>query len=386
MLPTVRRVLQFVLPVVFIAGAVAVVFAMSSLMTQAEEREAVVVPRAVSVVEAEPKTHRAMVLASGTVQASARVDVVPQVAGTITELAASLTPGRRLAKGELLARIDTRDYANAVDQAEAAVKAREVEVALEVERGKQARREAELLGKADPTPLALREPQLAAAEANLLSAQAQLANARLQLSRTRLVAPFDAVVSTESLEIGQYVAPGAPVATLLGTARYRVRLSVPVPAMRWIEPDAEAVVVQPLTDGSTLTVPARVDKLLGDLDAQTRTAGVLVAIDDPLSLAQDGVPILPGAYVDVTVLGREVPDLVQVPRGAVQEGSWVWIADSEDLLARRDLTIAFGDPDHVYASAGLEAGDRVVVSSLSLPVEGLPLEVTEVVAATAPQR
>jgi RND family efflux transporter MFP subunit len=274
-----------------------------------------------------------------------------------------------------------------VVQAEAGVKQAEVELAVEEGRVRQAAREWELLGEAAEAPLARREPQLAAAQARHAAAEAQLANARVALERTRLTAPWPAIVLSESLDVGQVVAPGVPVATLMGTERFRVRVSVPVHQIRLLDlPDdgetgPRAVVRQRLPDGTALEREGFLLRTLGELDPETRTAGVLVALDDPLDVPEGTLPILPGAYVEVAIDGRVTEGVVKVPRAAVTDGDAAWVAEAGDRLGRRELVVGWGDADHVYVLGGLSGGDRVVVSPMALPVPGMPLDVREAVAA-----
>ena len=82
--------------------------------------------------------------------------------------------------------------------------------------------------------LIFREPQLQAARASLKSAEAQLADARLALGRTRIAAPFDGVVRSKSVDVGQYVAPGQNLGALYDTDE--VEIVVPLT-------DAEAALV-----------------------------------------------------------------------------------------------------------------------------------------------
>ena len=338
-----RRALQIILPILFIAAGLGVLFALVSMSATADREVAPPAPLAVEIVEVQPDAHAAVVRATGTVQSATGINLVPQVAGRVVHIAKGLTPGSRFAKGDVIARIDARDYQANVTQAEANVTAAELDVALEEGRVKQAEREWTLLGKEASNPLATRGPQLQAARARLDAAKAALTTARLGLERTRLVAPFDAIVTAESLDVGQYVAPGAPVATLMGTDRFRVRVSIPVKDLTWLQmpdgdtPGSEAIVTQDLGNGDQLRAEGFVLRMLGELDAETRTAGVLVAIDDPLEQPEGNLPILPGAYVSVEVRGRTVPNITEVPRQAVVEGTTVWVADAEDRLLRRTV-------------------------------------------------
>ncbi len=381
-----ETILKWVLPVVFLGAGVAGVVALRSLTTVADQEEVTVPPTSVEVVTLTPVTKAASVTARGTVQASARVDLVAQVSGKVVEVASGLTPGRRFRKGDTIARIDPRDYENNVVLAEANLQTARVELQLEQGRGTQARREWELLGAEGSSPLALREPQAAAAQARVASAEASLATASLALERTRLVAPFDAIVVSESLDVGQVVAPGAPVAVLMGTEKFRVRVSVPVQDLRLLdlaeagETGPRAVVRQRLGDGTELSVEGYAVRTLGELDAETRSAGLIVAIDHPFEVPAGTQPILPGAYVEVTIEGREEAEVYAVPRLALVDGSAVWVAEADDTLGRREVTLAWSVSDVAYVRTGLQPGDRVVVSAMSLPVVGMPLAVTASVA------
>lgn len=382
-----KRFLQIALPVVFTVLGVLMFVAVNRLSATPDKVLEEAPPMAVEAVTLFPETQTSRIQASGTVQASTRIDVVPQVAGKVVATAPGLTPGLRLSKGDVLARLDDRDYVANVTQAEANVAAARLDLELEQGRGTQAAREWELLGQAPSGDLALRKPQLAAAKARLAAAEAALTTARANLERTRLVAPWDAIVLSESLDVGQYVAPGAPVAALMGTDRFRVRLAVPVRNLPFVHVPteegahgSEVVLHQNLGDGGTLETRGFVLRMLGELDAETRTAGVLVAVDDPLDVAEGTLPILPGAYVDADILGREIEGVYRVPRVAVVEGTKVWIADAENRLATRDITVAWGDPKAVYVTDGLQPGDRVITTPLSLPVVGMALDVRQSVA------
>jgi RND family efflux transporter MFP subunit len=380
------RKLQIGLPFVFVLLGVGGAAFISSLAGDVDKAAGTPTPLAVQVVTVERASFAATVEATGVVQPATQVDLVAQVPGRVTRVADGLTPGKRFRKGDLIAAVDARDYEAAVVSARANVVTAELEVALEEGRAAQAERELDLLGKPADNPLTLRGPQLAAARARLDAAEASWGNAKVNLSRTRLVAPFDAVVSSESLDVGQYVGPGAPVARLMGTDRYRVRVSIPVHEMSLLdvpplnaEQGSVARIRQSLIDGTVLEREGFVLRGLGELDSQTRTAGILVAIDDPLDPTA-GMPILPGAYVDVTLVGKTTDDLVRVPRVAVSQGDRVWIATSDATLASRAVTAAWGDREFIYVADGLEEGDRVVVTPMALPIVGMPLDVRDAVA------
>jgi RND family efflux transporter MFP subunit len=379
--------LRVVAPLALIAIAVMCAGIGITMRPRASKADVAVVATTVEVVEARSGESTAQLYANGVVEASKRITLLPEVSGRITWVSDAAIPGGFLAKGDVLARIDSRDYTLAVEQAKAQVRQAEVELELERGRGEVSRREWELL-RSDRQPeggsLALRGPQLAAAEQGLASAQANLEKAEIALSRTRLVAPFDAVVLDESVDLGQVVSPGAPLATLIGTERFWVTVSLPVDELGAVvlpdgnRPGSAALIRHDLGSGTAVVRRGQVEQLKAQLDPQTRTAQLVVAIDRPMEDEGGGLPLLPGAYVEVILEGRTLSDVVRMPRTALHDGKHVWVVDATDggdVLARRLVEVGWKEQDDLLITDGLSSGDRIVVSPLSLPIVGMPVEV-----------
>jgi RND family efflux transporter MFP subunit len=328
--------------------------------------------RPVEVIEVELADAEVIVSVTGTVEAARQVALSPEVAGRVVEIGPALRPGGRLAAGDLIVRLDARDYQAALAVDRARLAQAELELALETERQRTADREWALVGGAqNGESLALRRPHLAVAEANARSAAAAVERAEANVSRTRLRAPFDAIVVQQSAEVGQMVGSQAPVATLVGTDEARVIVSVPVDRLAALDipglgPSSGSLA---RVRSGALVRDGEITGIVGQLDPQTRTAQVVVRIADPL----DGPrPLLPGSFVDVELVGRPIGGAAQIPRVALVGDEVVWLA-VDGKLARRPVTVGWRAGDHVYVVDGLADGDRVIVSPLSLPIEGQPV-------------
>lgn len=324
----------------------------------------------------------ARVETTGVVAAAQEVSMVPQVAGALTMVSDQLLPGGRFVKGELLARIDSRDYQLAADQERERLQQAEVSLALEQGRQETARREWVLLGNTgEPPDLAARKPQLRGAELALETARSGLKRAELSLSRTAIRAPFNAMVISESADIGQVVG-ASPIATLVGTDRFWVNVSVPVEQLSALDipgvrgdSGSKAAIIQQLGD-KNLTRSGEVLRLAGQLDPQSRTATLIVAVEDPLNLqagTDPGLPMLPGAFVDVVIEGRSMAQTVTVPRVALQGGDHVWVSQ-DDRLARKAVTVGWRNGNDIVLTGGLEEGDQVITTPLSFPIEGMAVQ------------
>jgi RND family efflux transporter MFP subunit len=378
------QVLKAVLPVFIVAAGIGGARFLMSTKKVAEKKTPEAVIAAVEYVTVSAGAPRAVVLANGTVEGVKVVSLSALVSGEVVEVSGELQPGGRFRAGQSLLRVDPRDYEIAVDQERSRVQQAELELKLEEQRVETALREWELLGggkDAADAPLALRGPQLEAVEQALEATRSGLKRAQLNLERTRLKAPFNALVISENVEEGQLVSPGAPVATLVGTDRFRVKVSVPVDQLRHVAIPAidgsgsEAIVTQQLGGGEPIVRSGRVSKLAGQLDPATRTAELFIVVDDPLE--GDGLPLLPGAFVSVRIEGKAVDGAIEVPRDALVDGSALWTIDESDQLARRPVVIGWSDADVAYVVSGLDPGSRVVVTPPSLPVQGAPVRPRE---------
>ena len=368
------------LPIVIIGAGFG---AMSALINSGEAEQRVDVippPLQVEVIDVSQSEELVKVYASGVVQPSHQVSLVPQVQGKVVYVADGLRSGSRFRKGEVIARIEQADYKLAVAGERSRVEQAKLNLTIEKERELDAQREWELLGNTGEAPeLASRKPQLRLAELGVEAAEAGLERAELSLSRTVLRAPFDCIVKAEQLELGQVVG-GSPVATLQGTEQFQVRVSVPtthlpnlhIPGING-DDGSKADVRFQVSNDIELHKEGHVLGLESELDPQARTINVLIGIDDPMD--GDGLPLLIGSYVDVELDGQSVMETVRIPSTALREGSYVLIADAENKLAKKDVKIGWFDQADVVLTDGLSAGDRIVTTSMSYPIYGAELAI-----------
>ncbi|MEO1273747.1 MAG: hypothetical protein AAFX99_37195, partial [Myxococcota bacterium] len=145
---TVGIILRYILPILLLAGALAGASALfaSREQPQPESKTDPGVLVTTRPIEREPQ--RLDVLAQGQVTAARRLTLQPEVSGRLLEVHDQLIPGGIIAEGELLYRVDARDYRIGVAEAQAAVA--DAQARLNLEKGQQviARKEWELFNDA----------------------------------------------------------------------------------------------------------------------------------------------------------------------------------------------------------------------------------------------
>jgi len=402
---TMGRAVRFFLGLAILAGAGFYVRQMVADKQRAGRRARAENGRLVEVAKLDVVSRRAKLTAYGTVEPSQSVVVTPEVSGRVVWVNPRLQPGGIIAAGDVLLRVDPRDYQLAISEREAAVKRAELELALERGRQRAARREWKRMRKSGrrtdaeavgARSLTLREPQVAVAEASLLAAQSGLDAARLRLQRCAVRAPFAAFVQDEKVSAGQLVGPSSALATLVGTASFQVRASLPAHDLRWLP---RTVVQKPLaarvrrSGGQDGWLNARVQRVLGDLEKSGRMARVLVEIGDPWRLLRvaradaapadatpDSVqalqlPLLLGTYVEVEIEGVLLDGVFEIPRSAMVQGDSVFLFGDDGRLERRPVEVVFHHRDTVLVAAGVGAGERLITTALAAPVSGMKLRV-----------
>ena len=388
-----KAVLKIIVPVIVVLAGISISWAIVVHKPQPKSQILDEEAPLVQVIEVEPRTVKLNIRSQGVVVPRTEIDLVPEVAGQIVSLHPSLVAGGFFKQGEVLAMIDTRSYDYAIAEAGARIAEAERQVMMEEAQAEQARNEWHSLGEGEPSALTLREPQLAEARAKLKAAQADLANARLQRSRCEWRAPFDGRVRDKHIGLGQYVQPGEKLARIYAIDVVQVRLPLATDQFSYLDllldhrnskpENGPLVVLSTEFAGALRRWEGRIVRAEGALDEETGLLHAVAEVKDPYTVKPDQPPLMPGLFVQAEIAGRDQLDVIVLPPGAVNashEALWI---DREDRLHIRRLSILRSEPDRVLVKGNLNAGDRVVVSGIQVPVEGMKVR-TEIVSLEPP--
>lgn len=344
---------------------------------KAQGKAAPPAPPAVQITKAVSVTKRLGVTMQGEVNAKVQAVLAAQVAGRIVWVSPSFAEGGAFREGETLVRIDDADYRLSVVRARSQVAQAREALAREEAEGELARRDWASLGKGDPSPLALREPQLAQAKAALDAAQAQLQDAELDLARTAVKAPFAGRVRARRANLGDYVAPGAPVADAFSTNTMEIRVALTDPDLALLNlplgytapPNGGPVATLTATvSGQARTWTGRLSRLDANVDPRTRQVFGIVEVANAFS---GPAPLAPGLYTNVQIGGGREETFVSAPRSALKRNEFIYVVRPNGTIEVRNVLPAQTTVDEVLLRTGLAAGEQVVVSTLASPRQGM---------------
>jgi len=384
-----RKFFRYLLPLGLIVVSIVVVAVLVAIAQSKRPERKETTGQAV-LVDAIPAALTSLnfaVYSQGSVAPRTETTLVAEVAGQIVSVSDNFIAGGFFRAGEVLLQIDPSDYETALLRAQATLASRDAQLADQQARADQALKDWVNLGRQGvPSDLVLRKPQLAEAMAGVQAAEAELKEAERDLQRTSIRVPYDGLVRTKLVDIGQYVAPGTPlgVSFAIDTAEIRLPLSASdlaflnLPsATRLDQAHRVPVVLTAENSGSGETWRAEIVRTEGVVDESSRVIYAVAEVVDPYGvLGRSAQPELKmGSFVRAEIQGLRAENVVVLPRSVLRPDNTVLIANSERELEVRAVTVARSEPRNVYISSGIEAGELVVTTSMDAPIPGTRLAI-----------
>ena len=370
-------------------------------------------PRQVRVIPAMEDRLARTVSVTGTLAAEEQVTLSMKVSGRLGELTVDL--GSRVSKGQAVARLVPTDFTLHVSQAEASLQQARARLGLSPD-GKDDRIDPEKTPGVRQARAVLDQAQLnkqrvetfvtrkiapradldnadaslkvaegryqdalqevSDRQAVLLQRRSEVEMARQQLEDAVLTSPLDGMVRERQATIGQYLAVGSPVATIVRMHPLRLRLAVP-------ERDALLVRVrQPVrvrVEGDPQPHEGRVARVSPAIDETSRTLMVEAEVPNPQS------QLRPGSFANAEIVVQPQEKAIVIPASAI-----VTFAGVDKVLVVQDgksvekrVNTGRRERNRIEVVSGLDRGEQVIVDPGNL-VGGERVSVVD--AANLPAR
>lgn len=379
-------VAKILLPIVIIAAAGVAAYWMFQMEEKLDHKVLQPPVILVDVIKVKKRTVNISVKAQGTVTPRTQTTLVSEVSGMITEVSPSFLVGGFFKKGDVLVKIDERNYRADVKRTQAAVASARTRLATETGLSDNARSDWERSrsrtgATRNATDLALRKPQLAEALANLEYALADLERKRGDLQRTIIRAPYDGLVKEKRADVGQFVAAGTQLAVTFAVDYAEIRLPLPDNELAYLNlPDTmkghgekgPTVLLTADIGGVEHVWEGELVRTEGVFDEHSRVLFAVAQVRDPYGREAGGwpEPLRIGTFVQAVIEGKIAEDVIILPRGSLRSGNRVWLVDEEHTLRPRNVDILRAGEELIYIESGLEDGQLVCITALENPLPG----------------
>ncbi len=367
--------LRWLMPFAILGGACAGYVAIASSTPESVENKPPIAPPIVNVSQVSSSDHKVVITSHGELQPVEVTQLSAQVSGEVVSWHPDFVVGGIVKRGEVLFSIESDNYQAAVLQAQAQLASAKAALIEEKAKAEVAKRQAKKLPQTQVTDLYLRKPQLLSAEAQVKSAQAALKRAKRDLQNCQVVAPYDALVVSKQIGVGQFVSAGAQVAILNNVEAGEVHIPIAGFDSAFLPKEYAGIPAKVIQRGIQNTFrEGRIDRDLGVIDSSTRMINMVVRVDNPYAIDSDKAPIKFGSYVEVQFTGKQLKHIYRLPQELVNNQQ-VWVVNDDNQLEPRLVNVLRAEKEFMLINQGLREDDRVVLTVPEYPQKGLRVEV-----------
>jgi len=313
------------------------------------------------------------VTAPGSIEAFQQVQITARVQGAVDHV--SFVEGQNVKEGDTLATIESDRYQVAVDQAKANVaKASATEKSQEAQLARRQTASTSNPGLIPGEELEQHQTAVDTAKADVAAANQALRVAQLNLRDSIVRAPIAGVVQTRTVQTGQYLQPGAVLATIIQREPLLLRFSVTEQDAPRLKAGMDATL---MLRESSHTYNAKISLVAGAADVQTRLVSVTATIEE----TDHQYWLRPGAFCEVSVPIGDARDAIVVPTMSVtptEKGNVVYVIDEKNQAHAKVVELGMHTPDgNVEVTRGVAEGEQVVVRGIEPLTDGAPVKVTD---------
>ncbi|MGJ8657855.1 MAG: efflux RND transporter periplasmic adaptor subunit [Akkermansiaceae bacterium] len=364
-------------------------FAFGALMGSKPEAKKAVAEVWTPSVKVEPlveKDYTPVIEAEGEVEAATTTMLISEVAGAVVYISPKLEKGNTISEGEIILRVDDADYKTQLTSAKSTLADAELMLAQERARAVQAERDWKKLGRGgEASELVLRIPQIKSARAKIDAAEAAIAKGERDMAKTVIKAPYRCLVDGKFIDTGAYVSMMSQIAEVSSVAEYEVRLPLGLNEVGFLDEKSgigSEVLLESTIGGEVYQWKGTAVRFEGGVDSSTFSRIMVVSVKPDLGQENEGFQLPPvGLFVKARVPGKAMGKVFSIPREALREGDSVWKLGESQKLEMVAVEVIRSERDEVIIEARddvkLTSGDRIILSPIAIPVNGMKLEVEE---------
>ncbi|MGB0833941.1 MAG: efflux RND transporter periplasmic adaptor subunit [Psychrobium sp.] len=367
-----KKIMRVLLPFLLLVFCGLIAIVIMSSAQKPEKKEEVIKAPLISTYEVELSDQPLLMSSYGVVRPKHKTSIVAQVSGEVIEISPVFASGGIVEKGTVLAQIDPSDYKAALIEAQANLQRAKAALQEEEARGIVAKEEWRGATSKLPPALGLRKPQLAREQANLRSAEASLARAERNLARTKIVAPYNAIINSRNIDLGQFAGTGSTLGVLSSIDTAEVRLPISSTDYNYLTDTQSGTVSLAREEGNgDVQWQGTIIRDEGVIDENSRMIYIVAQIEQPY---EQSPSLKFGTFVNAQIKSKIHSNIAVIPNHLYQDGHVTMVTNTRQLH-KQPVTLLKRDKKNVYILDGLKNGDLLLDSKLENLYEGMKVRV-----------
>jgi len=321
----------------------------------------------------------------GTIIPRTESQLYPEIRGEVVYVSPKLDEGSSFNEGDILLRIDSRDYELDIKTAEASLDDAKTALSIAQAESNFEREQWELSNSGDASDLRLKIPQLKKAESTVEAAEANLEKLKRNLEKTTIRAPYDGLVRKKNVDRGTVIGPGYLIANIYAIDYVEVKLPIPDEDLSFLDIPLDGSQInksnQPLVmlkgslGGKNIEWEGRVVRMEAEFDPKSRMAILIARVSDPYKYK---FPLRVGQFVEAEITGRNYNNLYIIDRELIKnKNQVVTINKADSTLKYEDINVLRYVDDTALINGGLPDEVSVCITNLDVMYNGMKIRINK---------
>jgi RND family efflux transporter MFP subunit len=377
-----KKSLSNLYPALIVGMGVLICFLLIITKPVAEAEE---IKRAAPIVDIELITSESMnitIKSQGTVIPRTESQLYPEITGEVVYVSPKLDEGSSFNKGDVLLKIDSRDYELDIKTAEANLDDANSALFVAQAESNFEREQWEQSNSGIASDLRLKIPQLKKAESRVEAAQANLEKLKRNLQKTTISAPYDGLVRKKNVDRGTVIGPGYLIANIYAIDYVEVKLPIPDEDLAFldipldgtqidIENQSKVTLVGSL-GGKNIIWEGNIVRMEAEFDSKSRMAILIARVSNPYKYE---IPLRIGQFVEADITGKRYDNIYSIDREIIKNNNEVVVVNTLDsTLDFRAVNILRYIDDIALIDKGLVDEIPICITNLDVMFNGMKIQ------------
>ena len=332
-----------------------------------------------------PQSINIIIKSQGSIIPQKESQIFPEIIGPVVYVSSKLYEGSSFNRGDILARIDSKDYELDIKSAESTLAAAKTKLSFEEAESNSAREEWEKIGLGEPGDLTLRIPQLKQAKSAVEAAEANLERLKRNLDKTIIKAPYDGLVRKKNIDIGTVVSPGFLLASVYATDYVEIKLPIPDEDLAFLDIPLDGTEIEIKNQskvnligsfgGEKIIWDGKIVRMEAEIDSKSRMAILIGKVSNPYDLSKYKIPLRVGQFVEAEIIGKNFKNLYTINRELIRnKNQLVTINQLDTTLDFRSVNIIRYVDDNAFINQGLDNQTSICITNLDVMYDGMKVQ------------